>query len=170
MCVLSIALSGSLHAAKLKTRSVYCVDQGSETWSLQRYQPLINPRGKTHFVQLSFSGATLEAARLRRFYPEYEVSFEYRYDSQGRLTGLKGSVEFWNRWIGSADLYPEEDGSIPQRRVRFISPRGGEEVARPEEWQDFDPLLRDVKVYRTIDSLPCGGRLQEVEKMNATQE
>ena len=157
-------------AAKRKTKAVYCAQTANGTWGLQRFEPLINPRAGTVFTELSFAGSMLEAARLRRFYPDREVVFDYKFDNAGRLTGLLGSVELWGQWLGEADLYPEADGTVGSMHVKYYRASSRDLISRPEDAEAYTAELSSVPIYRTIDSLPCGGLLHEAEKMNATQE
>jgi hypothetical protein len=156
--------------AKRKTKAVYCTQAPNGTWSLQRFEPLINPRAGTVFAELSFAGTTLEAVRLRRFHPDYEVVFEYKFDSAGRLTALLGSVELWGQWLGEADLYPESDGKVSDVHVKYYRASSHDLISHPEDAEEYAAELSSVPVYRTIESLPCSGSLHEAEKMNATQE
>jgi len=168
--VVLLTFSSFAFAAKRKTKAVYCTQTANGTWSLQRYEPLINPRAGTVFAELSFAGTVLEAARLRRFHPDYEVVFDYKFDSAGRLTGLLGSVELWGQWLGEADLYPETDGTVGGVHVKYYRAESRDLISRPEDAEEYTAELSSVPIYRTVESLPCGGSLQEAEKMNATQE
>jgi hypothetical protein len=165
-----LMFSFSVFAATRKTKAVYCAQAANGTWSLQRFEPLINARAGTVFTELSFAGSMLEAARLRRFYPDREVVFDYKFDSTGRLTSLLGSVELWGQWLGEANLYPEADGRVSNVHVKYYRASSRDLISRPEEAEDYTAELSSVPIYRTIESLPCGGSLQEAEKMNATQE
>ena len=100
-----LMFSSFVFAAKRKTKAVYCTQSADGAWRLQRFQPLINPRAGTVFAELSFAGTMLEAARLRRFYPDREVVFDYKFDGAGRLTALVGSVEFWGPVAWGGGLY-----------------------------------------------------------------
>ena len=81
-----LMFSSFVFAAKRKTKAVYCTQSVNGAWRLQRFEPLINPRAGTVFTELSFAGTMLEAARLRRFYRDREVVFDYKFNSAGRLT------------------------------------------------------------------------------------
>jgi hypothetical protein len=157
-------------AAKRKTKAVYCTQTANGAWSLQRFEPLINPRAGTVFTEISFAGTMLEGARLRRFYPDHEVVFDYKFDSAGRLTGLLGSVELWGQWLGEANLYPEADGAVGSVHVKYYRAASRDLISHPEDAEEYTAELSSVPIYRTIESLPCGGSLHEAEKMNATQE
>jgi hypothetical protein len=165
-----LMFSSFVFAGKRKTKAVYCTQAQNGSWSLQRFEPLINPRVGTVFAELSFAGTTLEAARLRRFYPDREVVFDYKFDNVGRLTALQGSVELWGQWLGEADLYPETDGKVSNLHVRYYRASSRDLISRPEDAEAYTAELSSVPVYRTIESLPCSGSLHEAEKMNATQE
>ena len=168
--MLALLFTSSVFSAERKTKAVYCVRASHGEWSLQRWRPLINPRSDMVFTQMSFTGAVLDAVRLRRFHPDYEVVFEYRFNSLGKLTGLMGSVELWGQWTAEANLYPEKDGTVGPVEAKYYSPRNRDHVARPEDSREYEAELSKAPVYMTIQSLPCGSMLQEAEKMNATQE
>ena len=120
---------------------------------------------------MSFTGPVLEAVRLRRFHPGYEVVFEYKFDATGKLNALLGSVEAWEgQWIAEANLYPEADGTLGPIHLKYYRSQQHDQISRPEDAQHYTGELSKVPIYRTIESLPCGGLLKEAEKMNATQE
>jgi hypothetical protein len=54
--------------------------------------------------------------------------------------------------------------------VKYYRASSRDLISRPEDAEEYTPELNGVPIYRTIESLPCGGSLQEAEKMNATQE
>ena len=169
--VVLLMFSSFVFAAKRKTKAVYCVKTAADgSWKLQQFQPLINPQAGTVFTELSFAGSMLEAARLRRFYLDRELAFDYKFDSTGRLTKLVGSVEMWGQWMGEADLTPGADGKIRSGDVNYFRASSRNLINRPEDAEAYTAELSSAPIYRTIESLPCGGSLQEAEKMNATQE
>ena len=170
LLVLLTFSSFGLGATKRKTKAVFCARAGNGVWSLQGFEPLINPRVKMVFAEISFAGTSVESARLRRFYPDHEVVFDYKFDSAGRLTSLLGSVDVWGQWLGEADLFPEADGTVGTVHVKYYRASSRDTIARPEDAEDYTAELSSVPIYRTPESLPCGGSLQEAEKMNATQE
>ena len=170
LLVLLICSSFAFGATRRKTKAVYCTRAENGDWRLQRFEPLINLRSKMVFAEISFAGNIVESARLRRFYPDHEVVFEYKFDSAGRLTGLLGSVDVWGQWLGEADLYPEADGTVGTVHVKYYRASSRDQIGRPEEAEGYTAELSNVPIYRTPESLPCGGSLQEAEKMNATQE
>ena len=168
--MLALLFTSPVFSAAREAKAVYCVRSSSGEWSLQRWRPLINLRSGMVFAQMSFTGPVLEAVRLRRFYPDREVVFEYSFNSLGKLTGLMGSVELWGQWMAEANLYPEKDGTIGPVEAKYYSSRNRDHVARPEDSREYEVELSKAPVYMTIQSLPCGSMLQEAEKMNATQE
>jgi hypothetical protein len=172
LLVLLMLSSSFLFAAreKRKTKAVYCSLAANGAWHVQGYKPLINPAAGMTFAEISFAGRTVEAVRLRRFHPEYEVVFDYKFDANGRLSGLLGSVAMWGRWVAVANLYPEADGTVGSFHVKYYKPGTEDQIARPEDAEYYTAELSRVPVYRTIESLPCAGSLQDAEKMNATQE
>jgi hypothetical protein len=158
-------------AVERKAKAVYCVQSADSEWDLQRYRPLINLRGHTVFAQMSFTGTQLEMVRLRRFHPDYEVAFEYKFNGQGQLIALTGDVEMWGQWLAEADLFPDADGKVASPHVSFYGPKKGRDpIPRPEDSQHFTAELDKVPGYRTIQSVPCASRLEEAEKIDATQE
>jgi hypothetical protein len=165
-----LVFSSFAFAAKRKTKAVYCMQSVNGAWRLQGFEPLINPRAGTVFTELSFAGTMLEAARLRRFYPDREVVFDYKFNSAGRLTAVLGSVEMWGQWLGEADLTPEADGTVENVHVKYYVAASRDLISRPDDAELYTAELSRVPIYRTIESLPCGGSLHEAEKMNATQE
>jgi hypothetical protein len=165
-----LMFSSFVFAAKRKIKAVYCTRSINGAWSLQRFQPLINPRAGAVFAELSFAGPVLEEVRLRQFHPDHEVVFEYKFDSAGKLTALLGSVEMWGQWLGEANLYPEADDTVESFHVKYYKSATHDLISHPDDAEAYTAELSKVPIYRTIESLPCGGSLQEAEKMNATQE
>jgi hypothetical protein len=168
--MLALLFTSSVFPAERKAKAVYCVRSSTGEWSLQRWRPLINPRSQMVFAQFSFFGTTLESVRLRRFHPDHEVAFDYSFNDKGKLTGLTGSVDMWGEWTAEANLYPEKDGMIGPVEAKYYSSGKRDRISRPEGSREFEDDLSKVPVYWTIQALPCGSRLQEAEKMNATQE
>jgi hypothetical protein len=168
--MLVLLATSSVFAVERKAKAVYCVRSSDGGWNLQRWRPLINIRSNMAFAQMSFTGSVVEAVRLRQFYPDHEMVFEYHFDSLGKLTGLMGSVEMWGHWLAEANLYPQADGTIGPVEAKYYGPRSRDRVSRPEDSQEYEVELSKAPVYMTIHSLPCASMLQEAEKMNATQK
>jgi hypothetical protein len=163
--------SSFLLAAPRKAKAIYCTQAADGGWGLQRFRPLINPEAKTVFAEMSYTGPVLETVRLRRFHPGYEVVFEYKFDAAGKLSALLGSVEAWEgHWVAEANLYPEADGTLGTIHLKYYRSQEHDQISRPEDAQHYTGELSKVPIYRTTESLPCGGLLKEAEKMNATQE
>jgi hypothetical protein len=163
--------SSFLIAAPRRAKAIYCTQAAEGGWGLQRFRPLINPEAKSEFAEMSFTGPVLETVRLRRFHPGYEVVFEYKFDAAGKLTALLGSVEAWeDHWRAEADLYPESDRTLGPIHLKYYRSTGRDQIPRPEDATHYTGELSKVPIYRTTESLPCGGLLKEAEKMNATQE
>ena len=71
------------------------------SWSLQRFKPLIKAGGGTVFAELTLDGGVLEEVKLRQFFADSELAFDYTFDAAGKLTGLHGSVTV--RSVGADD-------------------------------------------------------------------
>ena len=74
-------------------KPVYCTQGADGQWSLHQFKPLIEVQGGTVFAEMTFDGSVLEEVRLRHFFKDSELSFDYTFDASGRLTGLHGSVQ-----------------------------------------------------------------------------
>ena len=168
--MLALLLTHSVFPANRKAKAVYCVDSADGKWRLERWRPLINPHSHTVFAEISFLGDEVDEVRLRSFYPDHEVLFEYKFDPTGKLIRLFGSVDMWGSWLAEANLYPESDGTVGKVDAKFYATKDRNRIARPEGSNEYEAELGKVPVYRTIESIPCGSRLKEAEKMNATQE
>jgi hypothetical protein len=149
-------------------KAVYCWQEAKGEWSLHRFKPLINPQGRTVFAEMSFEGSALGEVRLRRFYPNTEVVFDYKFDPTGKLNGLKGTVSVFGEWAAEANLFPNEDGTVPPYRVSYS--QGGNRVQKPENAADYIGRLDEVPIYRTVQNVPCAAMMKEAEKMNASRE
>ena len=143
---------------------VFCVP-GSRGWIVQRFKPLIDPRAKTEFAEMSMAGPLLLEFRLRRFTEKAETTFDYKFDDRGRLNALQGSVTVFGAWVAEANLIPDADGTVPVHRVTYR--RDDQPVRKPEDAADYIGLLDAVPIYRTVQAVPCAAMLKEAEKMNA---
>jgi hypothetical protein len=178
-----LAVSSSVFAKDLNAKAVYCTQGKSGEWSLHRFKPLIAVHGGTVFAEMMFEGSVLEEVRLRRFYGDSELAFDYTFDASGRLTALHGSVQVKSvpppgadpafavelaDWQGEADLLPGSDGKIPPHHI-FYS-REKDRIDKPEGADVYVGRFDQAPVFMTIQSVPCAALLKEAEKMNATQE
>ena len=180
---LVLAASSTALAKDPSAKAVYCTQGATGQWSLHRFKPLIHVLGGTVFAEMSFDGRVLEEVRLRRFYADSELAFDYTFDASGRLTGLHGSVTVKSvpppgtdagpgfelaDWLGEADLLPGSDGKIPPHHVMYS--REKDRIDKPEGADKYVGRFNDAPVYKTIQTVPCAAMLKEAEKMNATQE
>jgi hypothetical protein len=178
-----LATSTTLLARESAGKAVYCWQGAKGDWSLQRFKPLIKVEGGTVFAELSFEGLALHEVRLRRFFADSELAFEYTFDSAGKLTVLRGSVQVKTvapplpgdtepmaipDWIAEATLTPEADGKIPPHHI-FYS-REKDRIDKPENADKYTKQFNDAPVYRTTQTVPCAAMMKEAERMNATQE
>jgi hypothetical protein len=165
-CVgLTVLLARAQKSTQVKV--VFCVPV-SKGWSLQRFKPLIDPRAKTEFAEMSLAGPLLLEVRLRRFSGRSETTFDYKFDPDGRLNALNGAVTVFGSWVGEANLFPNPDGTIPPYHVKYRSE--DQPVPRPDDAADYIGSLDAAPIYRTTQAVPCAAMLKQAEKMNATQE
>jgi hypothetical protein len=177
-----LASSPMVHA-KDTAKPIYCTQDANGEWSLRRFKPLIYVQGGTVFAELTFEGSVLEEVRLRRFYRDSELAFDYTFDAAGRLVGLHGSVQVKSvpppgadpafavelaDWLAEAELTPGSDGKIPPHHVMYS--REKDRIDKPDNADVYIGRFDEAPVYRTIQSVPCAAMLKEAEKMNATQE
>jgi hypothetical protein len=181
-CAMVLVASSAL-ARDPSAKAVYCTQGMNGVWSLHRFKPLIRVEGGTVFAEMIFDGAALEEVRLRRFYSDSELAFEYVFDASGRLVALRGSVQVKSApppgaesgaaleladWLGEADLTPGSDGRIPPHHVMYS--REKDKIDKPDGAEKYVARFDVAPVYRTVESVPCAAMMQEAEKMNATQE
>jgi len=182
-CVLLLAASAMAFAKEPKAKPAYCTQETNGEWSLQQFKPLINVLGGTVFTEMTFKESMLQEVRLRRFYTDSELAFDYTFDASGQLTGLHGTVTVKSvpppgavvtpgfelaDWLGDADLLPGSDGRIPPHHVLYT--RGKDRIEKPYDAEKYIGRFNDAPVYLTIQSVPCAAMLKQAEKMNATQE
>jgi hypothetical protein len=182
-CAMLLAASPVMHAKDASSKAVYCTQAANGQWSLHRFKPLIQVQGGTVFAELWLEGAVLDELKLRRFYKDSELAFDYSFDASGKLVGLRGMVQVKSvpppgaelgpgfelaDWVGEADLLPGSDGRIPPHHV-FYS-REKDRIDKPDGAEKYVGRFEDAPVYRTIQSVPCAAMLKEAETMNATQE
>ena len=156
-CTMILA-SSPLLAKDPGARPVYCTQGPKGDWSLHRFKPLIRVQGGTVFAEMSFAGPVLVEVKLRRFYSDSELAFDYLFDASGRLTELHGSVTVKSvpppgadpgtgfelaDWLGEADLSPaaterfrRTTSTIVARRTASTSPKMrtntlGDSIKRP---------------------------------------
>jgi hypothetical protein len=178
-----LASSPTLFAKDTNSKPVYCTQGPSGDWSLHRFKPLIRVEGGTVFAEMSFTGNVLEEVKLRRFFSDSELAFDYSFDASGRLTALHGSVTVKSvpppgadpgagfelaDWLGEADLSPRSDGTIPPHHIYYS--REKDRIDKPENADKYIGRFDQAPLYLTIQSVPCAAMLKEAEKMNATQE
>jgi hypothetical protein len=146
---------------------VFCVPVPGG-WSLQRFKPLIDPRAKTEFAEMSLAGPLLLEFKLRRFSARSETAFDYKFDLDGRLNAVLGTVTVFGSWVGEANLFPNPDGTIPAYHVTYRSEN--QPAPKPDDAADYIGSLDAAPIYRTVQAVPCAAMLKEAEKMNATQK
>ena len=182
-CAMVLAASSFALAKDPGAKAVYCTQAANGSWSLHRFKPLIKVAGGTVFAEMIFEGAVLGQVRLRRFYADSELEFEYTFDQSGALAALRGvatvkslpppgsdaatALELAD-WVGEAELTPGSDGKIPPHHVMYS--REKDRIDKPEGAEKYVGRFDDAPVYRTIESVPCAALMKEAEKMNATQE
>ena len=182
-CAMMLASSSFVLAKDTNAKTVYCTQGLDGTWSLFRFKPLIKVNGGTVFAELTFEGNILDEVRLRRFYKDSELAFDYTFDASGRLVGLHGSVQVKSvpppgadpafaielaDWLAEAELTPGGDGKIPPHHVIYT--REKDKIDKPDGADTYIARFNEAPVYRTIQNVPCAAMMKEAEKMNATQE
>ena len=178
-----VLASSPMVLAKDTAKPIYCTQDANHEWSLHRFKPLIQVNGGTVFAEMMFEGSVLEEVRLRRFYKDSELAFDYTFDASGRLADLRGSVQVKSvpppgadpsfavelaDWLAEAVLTPGSDGKIPLHHVLYT--REKDKIDKPEGADVYVGRFNEAPVYRTIQAVPCAAMLKEAEKMNATQE
>ncbi len=182
-CAMMLAASPAGFAKDSNAKAVYCTQGADGQWSLHQFKPLIEVQGGTVFAEMTFDGSVLEEVRLRHFFKDSELSFDYTFDASGRLTGLHGSVQVKSvpppgadpafavelaDWVGEAELTPGRDGKIPPHHVLYS--REKDRIDKPENADAYVGRFEQAPVFLTIQSVPCAVMLKQAEKMNATQE
>jgi hypothetical protein len=155
---------------KHKPHSLFCLRSVDGTWHAQTFQPLINPRKELFFAEISFEAQHVDVVRLRHFYPGYDVEFDYKFDTNGRLNGLMGSVAVPKDWVAEADLFTHLDAPDTALKIRYYRPGTEDRILAPEGVNTYIADLSNAPIYKTPESLPCAGSFQDAEKMNATQK
>jgi hypothetical protein len=182
---IAFAGTSTLLAREPGAKAVYCVQGAKAGWSLQRFKPLIAVQGGTVFAEMTFDGSALRDVRVRRFFADSELTFNYTFDGAGRLMGLRGSVTvrtipppgmntidgeplLFADWLGEADLTPGIDGRIPPHHVLYS--REKDRIDNPEDAEKYIGRFFEAPVYSNVGAVPCGTMLKEAERMNAAQE
>jgi len=181
--VVVLTASATVLAKEPVGKTVYCWQGVKGDWSLQRFKPLIKVGGGTVFAEMSFDGGLLKEVRVRRFFADSELAFDYMFDGAGKLAGLKGSVSvrstgptipgetdppLFADWLGEADLLPGSDGKIPPHHVLYS--REKDRIEKPDDADKYVGQFNSAPVYWTAQAAPCGAMMKEAEGMNATQE
>ena len=180
---LMLAASTTVMANESAAKAVYCWQGANGLWSLHRFKPLIEVKGGTVFAELTFAASVLEEVRVRKFYADSELSFDYSFDVTGKLVALKGSIQVKTvapkmpgdaepmqipDWLGEATLTPGADGKVPPHHV-FYS-REKDHIEKPDDADKYIAWFNSAPAYRTISEVPCAARMKEAREMNATQE
>jgi hypothetical protein len=145
-------------------------DAGDGRWTLQGYPPLVDTHTGTVYEQATFTGKWLSKVRLRSFRRDYELSIEYKFNEQGKLTETVGGVRQGTEWYAEASLYPDGKGGVKPPEVTYSHVRGGKQILQPEDGHYYMPMLMTARLYKTKDEIPCAGLLMEAEKRNATHK
>ena len=182
-CAMGLASSSLALAKDSGAKAIYCTQGVNGDWSLHKFKPLIQVNGGTVFTEMTFEGHVLEEVRLRKFYKDSELAFDYTFDSSGQLRMLRGSVQVRSvappgadpsfvvelaDWLAEAELTPGSDGKVPPHHILYT--REKDKIEKPEGADVYVGRFNDAPVYRTIQAVPCAAMLKEAEKMNATQE
>ena len=181
-CAMALMTTSKLLAKDATGKAVYCWQEAKDEWSLQRFKPLIKVGGGTVFAEMSFDGGVLKEVRVRRFFADSELSFDYMFDGSGKLAGLKGSVSvrtigptlpgeteppLFADWVGEADLLPGSDGKIPPHHVLYS--REKDRIDKPDDADKYIGQFNEAPVYQTVQSVPCAAKLKEAVRMNAAE-
>jgi hypothetical protein len=181
-CVMALATSATMLAKEPGGKAVYCWQGSKGDWSLHQFKPLIQIGGGTVFAEMTFAGPVLGEVKVRRFFADSELAFDYTFDGAGKLAGLRGSVSvrtigptlpgeteppLFADWVGEAELTPGGDGKIPPHHVLYS--REKDRIDKPDDADKYIAQFNEAPVYQTIQSVPCGAKLKEAEKMNAAQ-
>jgi hypothetical protein len=163
-------------------KAVYCTQGDKGDWTVQRFKPLIKVGGGTVFAEFSFDGSALKKVRLRRFFADSELAFDYTFDASGKLANLRGSVSvrtvgptlpgdtdppLFADWLGEAELTPGSDGKIPPHHVAYS--REKDRIDKPDDADKYIARFYEAPIYKTVESVPCGAQMKEAERMNAEQ-
>jgi hypothetical protein len=182
-CAVLLAASSTALAKDPAPRVLFCLQEANGAWSLLQFRPLVEVLGGTVFTEMTFKGSVLQEVKLRRFFADSVLLFDYTFDDVGRLTALHGNVTVksvpppgaivpagfeLSDWLGDADLMPGSDGRIPPHRVSYS--REKDRIDKPYDAEKYVTRFNDAPVYLTIQSVPCAAMTKEAEKMNATQE
>jgi hypothetical protein len=182
-CAMLLVSSPVVLAKEVGSKAVYCTQGANADWSLHKFKPLIKVEGGTVFAELTFDGKVLEEVRLRRFYKDSELAFDYMFDASGQLRTLRGSVQVKSvpppgadpafavelaDWLAEAELTPGSDDKIPAHHILYT--REKDKIEKPDNADVYVARFNEAPVYKTIQSVPCAAMLKEAEKMNATQE
>ncbi|MDP9051617.1 MAG: hypothetical protein M3O31_13000 [Acidobacteriota bacterium] len=182
-CAAVLVSSPMMLAKETGSKAVYCTQGAKGDWGLHKFKPLIKVQGGTVFTEMTFDGQVLEEVRLRRFYTDSELAFDYIFDASGQLRALRGSVQVKSvpppgadpafaaemaDWLAEADLTPGTDNKIPAHHILYT--REKDKIDKPDNADSYVGRFNEAPVYRTIQTVPCAAMLKEAEKMNATQE
>jgi len=147
-------------APEIKDRFVFCVPSEDGKWTVQNYPPLISLSRKTTFEEITYTATWLSRARIRHFEPEYELTFEYKFDQQGLLQGMHGFLRRWGRWIATANLHPKPDGTFEKSDVIYHARVNGDPISDPDDGPNFASKLITGTIYRNTQGIPCAAQLK----------
>lgn len=88
-----MAVAAAGIAKEPPTKPVYCWQGEKGEWTLHHFKPLIKVGGGTVFAEMTFDGGALREVRVRRFFEDSELAFDYTFDGAGKLADFKGHGE-----------------------------------------------------------------------------
>ncbi len=143
----------------MEEKRLFCLREESGEWEVQRFAPLIDLRKSPVFESAKYSGTWLSSVTVHRYNERYELAVEYKFDQAGALEKTIGRVRRWGRWSAEATLYWDVAGNLAEPRFEYLNRGGDSTYSAPEGADEFKNVFASVPAYRTLDAMPCGGRL-----------
>lgn len=144
-------------------KSRFCISSGA-TWKLQNYAPLIDTRRGTRFVQAISGETSTSRILVKSFDQRTSLTFDYKFNQQGKLVAFHGTLHRWGHWIVDANLLPEVDVAFRDLDANYRLSDDGPLIQRPDDSGDYTSVFHSAPVYQTLADVPCAWLFQEAEK------
>ena len=153
--IFAIAATFTLTANAQTAKSTYCVRSQGTDWTRQDFQPLIQLNVEQTIAKVTYEGSTPRTVKLRKFTPDYQVSFEYTLDDNGKVIAVSGAVNRWNKWVFEATSFHQTAKGLVPAEFQYSKIAGGLSIPEPADGRTFAAILDNAPAFQNLSDMPC---------------